>query len=249
MADIRIPLDLPNVEVVSIEKHAPSGWTITVESTLLGTHCRKCGQWIQEFHEHDTWVEIQHLSILDQPVFIRYRPKRYRSTVQDVSQKEGAGYDAVLGVLERRVQVTVDWSRFGRLEVIGIDELALKKGQRDYAVLVSARLAEQELALLAVLPDRQKETVQAFLNSIPDRLKATIHTVCVICTRVICKRRKMPCPGQRLSWTAFMWSSSMQTPWIKPVARPCWPSRKHCPRRNFGPSRAVMWSSANTAPT
>jgi len=207
---------LPNVEVVSVEKRGSSGWTITVESTLLGTRCRQCGRWIQEFHGHDTWVEIQHLPILDQPVFIRYRPKRYRcpycergptttqrlrwheppspftrayeehllkalvhSTVQDVSQKEGAGYDAVLGVLERRVQATVDWSRFRRLEVIGIDELALKKGQRDYAVLVSARLAEHDLALLAVLPDRQKETVQAFLNSIPDRLKATIHTVCV----------------------------------------------------------------------
>jgi transposase len=55
----------------------------------------------------------------------------------------------------------------------------VKKGQRDYAVLVSARLADHELALLAVLPDRTAETVQAFLNNIPERLKATIHTVCV----------------------------------------------------------------------
>jgi transposase len=46
-------------------------------------------------------------------------------------------------------------------------------------VLVSTRLADHELALLAVLPDRQKETVQAFLNSLPNRLKVTIHTICV----------------------------------------------------------------------
>ncbi len=78
MADIGMPLDLPNVEVVSVEKHAPSGWTITVESTLLGSRCRQGGRRIEEFQGHDTWVEIQHRPILDQPVFIRYRPKRYR---------------------------------------------------------------------------------------------------------------------------------------------------------------------------
>ena len=85
------------------------------------------------------------------------------STVQDVSQKEGVRYDAVLGVLDNRVQATVDWSRFTRLDIIGIDALALTTGQRDYAVLVSARLADKELALLAVLPDRKTETVRVLL--------------------------------------------------------------------------------------
>jgi transposase len=216
MTDIRIPLDLPDVKVISVEGRAQGGWTITVESTLASTHCRKCGRRIREFHGHDDWVEVRHLPIFDQAVFIRYQPKRYRcpyceggptttqglrwqvppspftrayedhllkalihSTVQDVSQKEGVGYDAVVGVLDHRVHTTVDWSRFTRLAVIGIDELAVKKGQGDYAVLVSARLSGDELALLAVLPDRKTETVQTFLNSIPERLKATIHTVCV----------------------------------------------------------------------
>jgi transposase len=101
------------------------------------------------------------------------------STIEDVSLKERLSYDRVLGVMERCVAAQVDWTAFKRLEVLGIDELAVKKGQRDYAVIISARFANGDLAVLGVLPDRQQATVQAFLNSIPIPLKATIHSVCI----------------------------------------------------------------------
>lgn len=45
-------------------------------------------------------------------------------------------------------------------------------------VIVTARLAEDRVVILAVLPDRQKETVAEFLRYIPQRLKESIHTVC-----------------------------------------------------------------------
>ena len=101
------------------------------------------------------------------------------STIEDVSVKERLSYDRVLGVMERCVAAAVDWAAFKRLEVLGIDELAVKKGQRDYAVIISARLANGDLAVLGVLPDRQQATVQAFLNRIPTALKGTIHSVCI----------------------------------------------------------------------
>ena len=53
------------------------------------------------------------------------------STVRDVSVKERIGYDAMLGILERRMETEVDWSKWTELEVLGLDEIALKKGQRD----------------------------------------------------------------------------------------------------------------------
>jgi transposase len=212
---IMIPLDLPEVCVLEVEVTG-AGYRITVESTVKGTRCRRCGREIEAVHGYNDWVEVQHLPIFDRAVFIRYRPKRYRcpyceggptttqevswhrpqsgftkafeehllkalinSTVRDVSLKEGLSYDAVLGVLERRIAGQVDWARFERLGVLGIDEIALKKGQRDYAVIVSARLEDESLAVLGVLGDRSQATVQAFLERIPARLKASIHTVCV----------------------------------------------------------------------
>ena len=100
------------------------------------------------------------------------------STVEDVSIKEGVAYDCVLGVLERRISASVDWGQYTTLGVVGLDEIALKKGHRNFVVIVTARVAEGRLAILAVLPDRQKDTVIDFLRSIPERLKQSIHTVC-----------------------------------------------------------------------
>ena len=100
------------------------------------------------------------------------------STVEDVSIKESVAYDCVLGVLERRISASVDWWQYTALGVVGLDEIALKKGHRNFVVIVTARLAEGRVVILAVLPDRQKDTVIEFLRSIPERLKQTIHSVC-----------------------------------------------------------------------
>jgi transposase len=100
------------------------------------------------------------------------------TTVEDVSIKERLGYDSVLGVLERRVSAGVDWSQYSEIGVLGMDEIALKKGHRDFVVIVTARLIGGRVVILGVLPDRHKDTVVDFLRSIPERLKRTIHTAC-----------------------------------------------------------------------
>jgi transposase len=100
------------------------------------------------------------------------------STIEDVSLKEGVGYDAVLGALERRIRMEVDWSAYTTLEVLGLDEIALKKGHRDFVTVVTGQLAGERVVILGVLPDRQKDTMVAFLRSVPQRLCQTIQTVC-----------------------------------------------------------------------
>lgn len=100
------------------------------------------------------------------------------ATVEDVSIKESVAYDCVLGVLERRIRASVDWRQYTALGVVGLDEIALKKGHRNFVVIVTARLADGRVVILAVLPDRQKDTVIEFLRCIPERLQQSIHTVC-----------------------------------------------------------------------
>jgi len=62
------------------------------------------------------------------------------ATVEDVSVKEHLSYDSVAGVLERRIQGKVDWSAYTALGVLGLDEIALKKGYRDFVVILTAHL-------------------------------------------------------------------------------------------------------------
>ena len=78
----------------------------------------------------------------------------------------------------RRISAQVDWSAYSSLEVLGLDEIALKKGHRDFVTIVTARLNGERVILLGVLPDREKGSLVAFLRSIPQRLSETIHTVC-----------------------------------------------------------------------
>ncbi len=57
--------------------------------------------------------------------------------------------------------------------------MALLKGHGAYVAVVWARDADGQNHVLAVLPDRLRVTVQAFLETIPAPLKATVKRVCI----------------------------------------------------------------------
>jgi len=100
------------------------------------------------------------------------------TTVEDVSRKEQLAYDMILGIVDRHIRAEVDWSQYTALNTLGMDEIALKKGHRDFVVIVTASLKHGRVVLLGVLGNRQKETVVEFLRSIPQQLKHSIVSAC-----------------------------------------------------------------------
>jgi transposase len=78
------------------------------------------------------------------------------STIEDVSLKESLGYDAIVGALKRQVGVDINWAEVEELSTVGIDEIAMKKGHKNYAAIVSTRQATGKVRVLTVLPDRKK---------------------------------------------------------------------------------------------
>ncbi|HZC02478.1 MAG TPA: ISL3 family transposase [Gammaproteobacteria bacterium] len=212
---IQVPLNLPDVRVLSTQRNAQGHWLIRVESTLEGTQCRRCGREIRELHGLDAVVRLRHLPLFDVPVFVEIRPKRYRcpycagkptttqrcawyeprspntkvyeqwalrmlinSTVADAARKLGVSEESIDGLLDRWIERSVDWEAWERLGVIGLDEIALKRGHRDVVVLVTVPLEEGGVEILAVLADRKKETVIAFLRTVPEPLRHTIERAC-----------------------------------------------------------------------
>ncbi len=99
------------------------------------------------------------------------------STIVDVSIKEALTEAAVLGIIDRHVESSVDWDSIAILDVLGIDEIALKKGYKDYVTLITSR-HDGIIRLLAVLKGKEKAEIKAFFNSIPCRLKKTVTAIC-----------------------------------------------------------------------
>ena len=100
------------------------------------------------------------------------------STVEDVSRKEDVGYDAIEGAIARCIQIQVNWDELDELTTIGIDEIAMAKGRENFVAIITTQQADGHVAVLAVLPDRKKETVRQFLETIPQHLWPTMETVC-----------------------------------------------------------------------
>lgn len=100
------------------------------------------------------------------------------STVEDVVRKEDVSYDAVLGVLDAWIGTSIDWDTLEPFTVRGIDEIALLKGHRDFIAVITAQLESGEVRVRALLPDRLKATVAAWLKRIPEQRRNAIATVC-----------------------------------------------------------------------
>ena len=213
---LQIPLDIPDVKVEKFDVSTKKDFVITVTSTLKGTTCKHCGKKIDKFYGYNKEITLRHLPILEKPVWLKIKPKRYQcpdcdngptttqtcnwyaskspqtkayeqwllrhlisSTITDVGMKQDIGEAAVEGIINRHIHRQVEWSKIKSIPLLGIDEIALKKGHKDFVVIVSAINAQGEKHILAVLPDRKKDTVKAFLAAIPRQQKATIQRVCV----------------------------------------------------------------------
>ena len=100
------------------------------------------------------------------------------STVADVARKERLGYKVVESSINRQVNKEVDWNSYKDLNTIGIDEISMKKRHQDFVTVISARTKAGKLSVIAVLPNRKKETVLEFFKSIPEYLRKTVRTVC-----------------------------------------------------------------------
>ena len=77
------------------------------------------------------------------------------STVEDVRLKEDVGYEAIMGIVDRHIHSKVNWKTVKRFDVLGLDEISLKKGHKHFVTLVTGRRGDKT-SILAVLKDRKK---------------------------------------------------------------------------------------------
>ncbi len=78
------------------------------------------------------------------------------STVADAARKRSVSEATIAGILDRWIACTVDWGAWARLGVIGIDEIALKRGHRDVVVLVTVPLRRSGSGASGSSPARRR---------------------------------------------------------------------------------------------
>lgn len=214
-ASFQIPLDIPDVDILSLNTGAQDELIFRVESTLHSTTCHRCQREITDFHGYDKPIRLRHLPVFERIVYIELKPKRYRcrhcdnhptttqrlawytpnsphtkaldnwllrllinSTVSDVSQRCQISYGCVEGAIARSVRTTIDWAKVSPFTTLGLDEIALRKGHNDFVCVVTALNERDETLVLAILPDRRKQTLVDFLNSMPLSLRKGVRRVC-----------------------------------------------------------------------
>jgi len=134
-------------------------------------HCEGCPVTTQKA----SWYEQRspHTTAYENHVLLRL----IGGTVADVSIGEHLGYEAVMGIIDRRIDTKVNWAETENIDTLGTDEISLKKGHKNFVTVVTG-LTDGKLMILAVLPNREKKTVKKFFKSIPKRLRKKVRTVC-----------------------------------------------------------------------
>lgn len=67
---------------------------------------------------------------------------------------------------------------YKKIEVIGIDEISLKKGRKDFVTIITG-IVSDKLLILGILKGREKAPLKKFLRKIPSRIRKHVEAVCV----------------------------------------------------------------------
>ncbi len=122
--------------------------------------CASCGK---PFSEQLVGIEPQrrHTQAFELYIYHQVKGKMPRS---QLALAAGLHEDTVWGIFKRQAARALDQSAPRHVRTLGVDELALRKGHQQYVLVLSDL---ERHCVIAVLPDRRKETFVAWLRKLP----------------------------------------------------------------------------------
>lgn len=100
------------------------------------------------------------------------------STIKDVAEKLRTTEDRIEAIVLKKVDINIDWNLVTPTR-IGIDEIALRKGHKQYLSIVSDISSPEEVKVLAVIKGRTKKEISPFLNSIPRDILLSLESITI----------------------------------------------------------------------
>jgi len=88
------------------------------------------------------------------------------STIKDVADKLKTTEEVIEGIISRRIHTDINWNLISPTK-IGLDEIALRKGHKQYLTIISDTSVVHNIKILGVIKGRTKEDIIPFLKTIP----------------------------------------------------------------------------------
>lgn len=198
MSHFQLPLNIKSLEIISQKVDSKGVITFEVKSKEPGTYYHKCGKWTEKVHGFGEILTVQHVSILDKPVYLKIRVVRYECEACENGPTTSERYDW----MERKSKTTKALDAYINRQLIHSTVLDVaKKGQLTAEIVESAlqrcvnrqvnwsdykdlnTIGIDEIAIrkgfnnyVVVISCKNKEGDLSVLAILPDRLKATIKT-------------------------------------------------------------------------
>ena len=100
------------------------------------------------------------------------------STIKDVAEKSKTTEDVIEGILLRRVNTDINWNSLSPTR-IGLDEIALRKGHKQYLTIISDISVASNVKILGVIKGRKKDDILPFLNNIPKDILLSLEAITI----------------------------------------------------------------------
>lgn len=133
--------------------------------------CDECGK---PFTEQLKWIDEHRRQTRSFELYICQRCKRTAKT--NVADEEWLHPETVKTIFNRWAKRAEEKHRRPKVRVLGIDEIALKKRHKQYALVLSDL---ERHCVIAMLPDRKKECLEQWFDDLTDEERQAIKVVSI----------------------------------------------------------------------
>jgi len=132
--------------------------------------CDVCGR---PFTENLTWIDPKRrqTKVFEMHIYERVKHKTPR---KQVALQEGLHEATVLDIFKRQAKRATRQVDDQRVDILGVDEMSLRKGHKQYALVLSDL---ERRRVIAVLPNRLKKTFEEWLDGLTEEQRRAIKVV------------------------------------------------------------------------
>ena len=127
------------------------------------------------FTENLEWIDAKRRQTDAFEIHI-YERVKHKTPRKQVAHQEGLHEATVLGIFKRQAKRAIRQVESNRVRMLGVDEISLRKGHKQYALVLSDL---ERRRVIAVLPNRLKKTFEEWLEGLTEQERRAIKVVSI----------------------------------------------------------------------